>query len=318
MCLIGWADETSGGLPTMELRHLRALHAVARTSSFTRAAAELHYSQSSITEQIQALETELGVRLFDRSGRRLRLTSAGERLLTYAVSVLSLVDEARSAIEIDSLEPAGELTIGGLETLCAHRIPAILARYRAKYSRVRVMVRAGNRGELYEAVRRGDHDVAFTFGSPPAEEALASTTLSEDRLMIAAPPGHRLTGQKGVTSADLHDEAFLVTQSGCGFREMFDQTLGALGSDGPRIEAEVASMAALCACVSSGMGLALLPEMVVDGPASRGELVSLGLRDVEYRTVVTMTWLRRRGDVPSVAAFLALAAPACTSGTLSA
>jgi DNA-binding transcriptional LysR family regulator len=292
----------------MELRHLRAFHAVAKSASFTRAAAELHYAQSSITEQIQALETELGTLLFDRSGRKLRLTSAGERLVSYAAQVLLLVDEARTVVDMDAEEPTGELTVGGLETLCSHRIPPILARYRARFGQVRVSLREGNRGEMYDGVRRGEIDISFTFGAAPADDAFASMAISEDRLMLVTPVGHRFSRIEAVDSADLRGEPFLATQRGCGFREMFDQTFGGRDQDGVRLEAEVASIAALCACVASGMGLALLPEMVVRGPAERGELVAMPVRDLDFRTPVTITWLRRREHMPSLAEFIAMAA----------
>jgi DNA-binding transcriptional LysR family regulator len=294
----------------MELRHLRAFDAVARTSSFTAAAAELHYAQSSITEQIQTLEGELGTRLFERSGRRPALTPAGERLLEYSGQVLRLVAEAHDAVRRQDADPSGTLVVGGLETLCVHRIPSILSSYRDRFSRVRVTVRQDNRGKLYESVRRGEIDVSFTFGSPPPDQAYASVALSEERLMIVTPPGHRLSAVDEVGPADLSGEPFLATEPGCGFREMFDSSLGGGGTDGPLLTAEVASIAALCACVASGMGLALLPEMVVQGPAQRGELFARPLRADTARTAVTMTWLRRREDTPSLARFIDLATTA--------
>ncbi|TDV55952.1 LysR family transcriptional regulator [Actinophytocola oryzae] len=288
----------------MELRHLRAFRAVARTLSFTRAATELHYAQSSVTEQIQALETELGSRLFDRRGRKLELTPAGARLIEYADRVLLLVEEARSAVVDDPDEPSGELTIGALETLCAHRLPSVLARYRAACPRVKVIVREGNRGELYGAVRRGELDAGLTFGSPPADEALAGRTLAHDRLMVVAPTTHRLSSLDEVRMLDLHREPFLATEPGCGFREMYDRAVGGLGPDGPVVIAEVTSFAALCSCVAAGMGCALLPEIAVSGPVARGEVAAIPLAGAESRTTVTMTWLRRRERKSALAAFL--------------
>jgi DNA-binding transcriptional LysR family regulator len=292
---------------TVELRHLRAFQAVARTSSFTKAAAELNYAQSSITEQVKALETDLGTSLFDRTGRKLRLTSAGERMVDYAAQVLSLVDEARSVVDSATGELTGELTVGGLETLCAHRIPAVLVRYQDRFPQVRVTVCEGNRGEMYEGVRRGDIDVSFTFGTPPTDAVFASTVHSDDRLVVATPVGHRLSAKDRVTRADLRDEPFLATQRGCGFREMFDNALGGSDPNGPHLQAEVASIAALCACVASGMGLALLPEMVADGPAKRGEIVVLPVAELDFRVSVTMTWLRRRTELAQLAGFLTVA-----------
>src|SRR5688572_33360569 len=98
----------------VELRQLETFRAVATGLSFTRAAAALGYAQSSVTAQIQALEAELGARLFDRLGRRIALTDAGERLLEYADRLLTLAAEARAAL-VDGAEPAGTLTVGAPE-----------------------------------------------------------------------------------------------------------------------------------------------------------------------------------------------------------
>src|SRR5438046_264194 len=111
----------------MELRQLETFRVVATQLSFTRAAATLDYAQSSVTAQIQSLELELGVRLFDRLGRRVALTDAGERLLEYAERLLSLADEARAALA-DGAEPAGTLTIGAPETVMTYRLPSVLRR----------------------------------------------------------------------------------------------------------------------------------------------------------------------------------------------
>ncbi len=277
----------------MELRHLRTFRVVARTLNFTRAAAELHYAQSSVTEQIQTLEAELGSKLFER-GRRLRLTGAGERLIGYADQVLELVEEARAAVDEDRGEPEGELIIGALETLCAHRIPALFGEYRTKWPRVRVTLREGGRGELYQAVRQSEMDVCFTFGDAPPDPALASASLGTEPLVVIVPPGHPLASQDEVGPGDLDGVGFLATPPGCGFREMLDRI------DGPVVEAEVGSLAALARCVAAGLGCAIVPALVEHAGAVAVPLAGA-------TTDVTMTWRRRDEHKPSVAALLATA-----------
>ncbi|MFD5824800.1 LysR family transcriptional regulator [Lentzea sp. NPDC060358] len=291
----------------MELRHLRTFRAVARTLNLTRAAAELHYAQSSVTEQVQALEASLGTRLFDRDRRRLSLTPAGERLVGYADQVLALVEEARAAVEDDHAEPGGPLTIGALETLCSHRIPELFARYRALWPRVRISLGEGGRGELYDAVRRNEMDVCFTFGAAPDDPALASETLTTDRLVVITPPGHPLATLGGISAKDLDEVGFLATPKGCGFREMLDRLLPAAGAPGPFVEAELASLAALCRCVTTGAGCGLVPEIAARDHAARGDVAAIPLQGTDSLTAVTMTWLRRQEKKPSVAALLAMA-----------
>jgi DNA-binding transcriptional LysR family regulator len=276
----------------MELRHLRTFRVVARTLNFTHAAAELHYAQSSVTEQIQALEAELGSQLFDRTTRK--LTAAGERLAGYADQVLELVEEAKAAVEEERGEPEGDLTIGALETLCTHWVPPILTAYRARWPRVRMSVKEGGRGELYRGVRESEMDVCVTFGTPPDDPAFASRTLGEVPLVVIAPPGHPLALKEEIRPDDLRGVGFLATPKGCGFREMLDRI------DGPVVGTEVGSLAALGRCVAAGLGCGIVPAMV-DHPGAVA--VPLAGRT----TGITLTWRRRDEHKPSVAALLATA-----------
>ena len=276
----------------MELRHLRTFRVVARTLNLTRAAAELHYAQSSVSEQIQALEAELGAKLFDRTDRT--LTAAGKRLAGYADQVLELVEEAKAAVDDERGEPDGPLTIGALETLCAHWVPGVLSDYRTRWPRVKLTLKEGGRGELYRGVRESEMDVCFTFGDAPGEPAFASRKIGEAPLVVIVPPGHPLAHKDIIGPADLDGVGFLATPKGCGFREMLDRI------DGPVIDAEVGSLAALGRCVAAGMGCGIVPAMV-DHPGAVAVPLAGGTTDV------TMTWRRRDEHKPSVAALLATA-----------
>ncbi|MGW5723930.1 LysR family transcriptional regulator [Amycolatopsis sp. NPDC003865] len=274
----------------MELRHLRTFRVVARTLNLTHAAAELHYAQSSVSEQLQALEAELGAKLFDRTDRT--LTAAGKRLSGYADQVLELVEEARAAVDGERGEPDGTLIIGALETLCAHWVPGILSDYRTRWPRVRLTLKEGGRGELYRGVRESEMDVCFTFGDAPEDPVFASRTLGEEPLVVIAPPGHPLAGKEKIVPEDLRGVGFLATPKGCGFREMLDRI------DGPVIDTEVGSLAALGRCVAAGMGCGIVPAM-----AAHPGAVAVPLAGAT--TDVTMTWRRRDEHKPSVAALLA-------------
>lgn len=276
----------------MELRHLRTFRVVARTLNFTRAAAELHYAQSSVTEQIQALEAELGSQLFDRATRK--LTAAGERLVGYADQVLELVEEAKAAVDDERGEPDGDLTIGALETLCAHWVPGILSDYRTRWPGVKLTLKEGGRGELYRGVRESEVDVCFTFGDAPGEPTFASRKIGEVPLVVIVPPGHPLASKEKAVPGDLRGVGFLATPKGCGFREMLDRL------DGPVIDTEVGSLAALGRCVAAGMGCGIVPALV-DHPGA----VAVPLAG--ETTDVTLTWRRRDEHKPSIAALLASA-----------
>jgi DNA-binding transcriptional LysR family regulator len=287
------ADE---GARRVELRNLRAFEAVARTLNVTRAAKELHYAQSSVSDQIQALERELGVELLDRSQRRLRLTPQGAVLSEYTDRIFKLVEEARFAVS----QPGTELAVGALETVGLHLLPPVLAGYRERNPHMRVRLGQQNRGDLYRAVRRGDLDLCLTFGSPPPDASLRSEILLEEPLVVIVPPGHPLAERGRAGLDELGKENFLATEQGCGFREMFEAAFGA------EPVAEVSSLGALGACVAAGMGVALLPLLSVRHQVARGEVAVVHSEDTDLRTTLIMTWLDRNSANPNLVGFQAM------------
>ncbi len=131
----------------MELRHLHTFRTVATGLSFTRAATQLGYAQSAVTSHIKALEDELGVRLFDRLGRRIVLTHAGSQLLDYADKILQLANEATTVIGGPD-EPAGPVIVSAPEVLCAYRLPQVIRDLHDQHPGIRLLFRANPTGAL--------------------------------------------------------------------------------------------------------------------------------------------------------------------------
>ena len=126
----------------MEIRLLQTFIAVANLGSFTQAAEQMNYAQSSVTAQIQALEAELGVRLFERLGKSTTLTEEGKTLLVYARRILSLCEEARQSVS-PAQAPGGTLVIGAPESLFAVRLAPLLTEYHKLYPAVEISLRFG-------------------------------------------------------------------------------------------------------------------------------------------------------------------------------
>jgi DNA-binding transcriptional LysR family regulator len=288
----------------MQLRHLKTFVAVATTLNFTRAAEQVHLAQSSVTEQVQALEADLDVVLFDRSRRGLQLTSAGQRLLERADELLRLADETRASVKKVAESVSGKLTIGGLETLCAKRLPGLLADFGMRYPDVELALRTASSGQLKADVKRGALDVCFVFGDGLLPPELASEQVAEERVAVIVPAGHRLADQATVGYAELADESFLVTESGCVYRAMFE-TFAATLARRPRIVGEVASIAAILELVGAGMGCALVPRLVV--PAASGKITALPSMVPDVVTPLTMAWRRQRVQSPALSTFIAAA-----------
>lgn len=250
---------------------------MAENLSFTRAAGELGYVQSSVTAQIQGLEKELGVPLFDRVGRRVTLTDAGRRLLGPAETMLELEEEARSAVLSDG-GPSGTATISAAETHCTYRLPRVLGRFRELYPQVRVLIRpvpVGTFcGDTVRDLREGKADVAFVLDEPVRSRDLVVRPLVREPVRVLAAPDHALAAASRVEPADLEDETLLLTGSGCSYRAMF---LRAFTRDGvhPRTILEFSGVEAIKQCAIAGMGVAVLPAVTVEEELARGRLVQL-------------------------------------------
>jgi DNA-binding transcriptional LysR family regulator len=288
----------------MQVRHLKTFVAVATSLNVTRAAERIHLAQSSVTEQIQTLEADLGTKLFDRSRRELKLTEAGRRLLDYAGDILALTDEARSAVADAANIIEGTLIIGALETLCASRLPPLLAQFQSKHSSVRLQLKAAGSGELRRDLMNGVLDVGFAFGAGPFGSDLQHEFVTEEDLIVIAPPGHRLAGLRAVRSEELTKEPFLVTEVGCVYRQMFESGFPAGRGGQPRIAGEFGSIAAIRQLVEAGLGCALVPRLIVSG--AEGQVATLPWSE-GGSVPVSMVWRRRRIQPPILRQFLAAA-----------
>ncbi|WP_322028400.1 LysR family transcriptional regulator [Paraburkholderia sp. J76] len=292
----------------MELRHLKTFLAVARTLNFTRAAEQVHLAQSSVTEQIQALEADLGAALLDRSRRKLALTEAGKRLQDYAGDLLSLAEEARASVAQAAGVTAGALSVGALETLCVSRLPPLLAAFRRAHPATELQLKVAGSAALRSGVKSGALDVGFMFGEPVAAAGVESEVVGREPLVVIAPPRHRLANRAAVTAADLANEAFLVTEPGCVYRQMFDAAFPASPRGvppAPRLAGEFGSIAAIVRLVESGLGCALVPALVAAD--AREPLTVLAWAGDAASVPVVMSWRARRTQPVVLREFLAAA-----------
>jgi DNA-binding transcriptional LysR family regulator len=289
----------------MQLRHLRTFVAVAGTLNLTRAGEKLHLAQSSVTEQIQSLEGDLGVALFDRSRRTWTLSPAGARLLEYAGAIIALSEEARGAVLDETREVTGRVVVGGIETLCAERLPALVLKYCGDFPAVRVMLRAGKTVDLHGNLKSGSLDVYFTFGEAVGEAGVRSETVATERIVLVGPPNHRLSARRQVALDDLAQEGFLVTIAGCPVRAAFEQAFAQHGAR-PRILAEFASIAAMRGLVEDGAGCALLPASAAREALAAGKVVPLAW-PAQPAMPVSMRWRQQRVPPSALRHFLDLA-----------
>ena len=286
----------------MDLRQLTTYRVLARTLNFHQAAEQLHCVQSTVTAQIQALEDELGARLFDRLGRRVVLTDAGARLVAYADRLLNLADEARLAVS-GREEQAGTLTISATETLCTYRLPAVLHRFRSRYPQVRLVFFTLAYSELRQAAAEGAVDLAFVMEDPITSAALHAEPLCPEAIHLVASPDHPFAQRRGVLSADLEGETVLVTEAGCSYRLQFQHQLNKAGVQ-PATTLEFNSIEAIKQCAMIGMGIGVLPTVATTAEISQRKLVVLPWQGKPICMVTQVIRHKQKWVSPALRAFL--------------
>lgn len=288
----------------MRLRQLRTFLSVATTLNFTKSAERLHLAQSSVTEQIQALEADLGTALFVRAQRRLALTAAGRRLVDYAKEILALTDKARAAVTAAANLISGELAVGGLDTLCVEWLPAVLSGYRTDCPDVQVLLRSGNSAELRRGLTEGTLDLCFSFGSTLAGAELSSLTVGDEPLVVILRPDHRLAGRAALAPQHLLAEPFLVTQSGCVYRKMFEEAFAETRPQRPAVVAELASVSAICGMVQAGLGCAIVPRLAASRAVAAGALAAVPWMGDPPAVPIRMSWNRHQSARPALKRFI--------------
>jgi len=294
----------------MEIRQLRTFRTVAKLLSFNRAAEHLNYAQSSISAQIQTLEEELSVRLFDRLGRRILLTEAGERLLQYAEKILDLADETLAEIA-GAKELRGSLTIRIPETFGAYRLPPIIKRFRSSFPEVRLhFITCAHEG-LEKDLRKGITDLAFLL-TESIQADLGVETLGFESIVIVAHTDHPLVAKPVVHVRDLEGETILLSRVDCSYRRSFQHIL-----DQENVRAgatlEFSSVAAIKKCVMEGVGITILPEVTVAQDIAQGRLAALACEEGKLEVATLMIWYKDRWLSPALIAFMEMTRKVLTS-----
>lgn len=286
----------------MEFRQLATFRMVAATLSFSRTAQALNYVQSSVTAQIQNLEEELGVRLFDRLGKRIALTDAGVRLQPYADKMVALAEEARLTVAGGDI-PTGSLTITAPETICVYRLPMVLRKFRERFPQVKVLFRPNSFGDIRRCVSEGEVDVAFVIDEPMHSMALMIEPLVVEPLALLAAPDHCLARRSSIEARDLEDEYFLLTEVGCSYRNVLERELNEHGVH-ILTHLEFNSVEAIKQCTVAEMGVAFLPTVTVERELEEQTLVVLPWQGEAFSVVTQMLWHKEKWLSPALQAFL--------------
>lgn len=258
------------------LDQLRILKAIAVEGSFKRAADSLYVSQPAVSLQVQNLERQLDVPLFDRGGRRAQLTEAGHLLLNYGEKILSLCQETCRAIEDLQNLQGGTLIVGASQTTGTYLLPRMIGQFRQKYPDVGVQLHVHSTRRTAWSVANGQVDLAIIGGEVPAElmESLEMVPYSEDELALILPTFHPFAKLETIQKEDLYKLQFIALDSQSTIRKVIDQVLtrGDIDTRRLKVEMELNSIEAIKNAVQSGLGTAFVSTSAISKELQMGVL----------------------------------------------
>ncbi|MFJ8265396.1 LysR family transcriptional regulator [Peribacillus asahii] len=254
----------------MEIRHFVTFKKVIETGSFTQAAEHLGYTQSTVTSHIQALEEHLGAPLFDRMGRKIRLTEIGNKLLPYTQDILDTYGKIES-ITSEEKDIRGTLKIAAPESLTVFRLEPILKEYRKKFPHVSIRLSNASCGDNKKAIMNGSADVAFVMLPQFEDSDLVIHPLMNEPIVLVGSPDCSLNILDKRYENQKISECLIVNEKEGSYRRIFEEFLRDRGIVPSNIM-ELWSIEAIKRSVMSGLGIAYLPLMTVNDEIEAGRL----------------------------------------------
>ena len=274
---------------TMNIEQLKTFHRVAQLGSFTRAAQELFITQPAVSLQIQALETAMGVPLFDRSRRRVRLTGEGETLFAYTSRVFALFDEIKTVFQNMNSLQTGQLSLGATLIMAAYHMTPLIARFHRRFPGVALDVLIGNSHRVEELVQSGEVELGF---SPVLKHSpsLRQIFLHREPFVMVTAPTSPLAVACGALSGalpleQLMDVPFVLREKGARTHDKVCQWFRANSPEGlPRHVLTLSDMEATKRLVAGGYGVTALPKAAVEDEIAHNQLALLQVESFSLHT----------------------------------
>jgi LysR family transcriptional regulator, transcription activator of glutamate synthase operon len=242
----------------VNVEDLRVFLVVAANEHVTAAAGQLHLSQPAITRAIGRLEHQFGLNLFDRPGHRVRLNSFGRTLLPHAERIVAQLHAAAGELTALANPHAGPVRIGFLPSTGTWLLPDLIRSFRATEPGAEFVLRQGHSDPISELLRNGEVDLILTSPRPRLSERVGWKLLSNEPLVLAVPPDHRLAGRRRVKLSEVAAEPFVTLDATSEFRQISDRLCHQAGFT-PTVAFEAGEVATVRALVAAGLAIAILP-----------------------------------------------------------
>lgn len=287
----------------MDVRDLEVFLAVAKHLNFTRAGGEVHLSQPSVSVRIRRLEEELGVKLFEHTGKKVLLTEAARLLEPYARRVVTALADARQAIEEFQGLERGSLRLGASTTPGMYLVPRIIAAFKRQHPKINLHLSIKNTRQVEEDIIKDEFDLGFVGGHLISDEVEAVPWLT-DELVLVVPPHHPLARSRRIKLNDLAKERFIFREQGSATRAVVENNLGAL-----HLEAavELSNPEAVKQALMAGLGIAFLSKFAVEPELKAKTLVALKVKDLNITRQLKIVYRKGKHLSRAATAFIEMA-----------
>jgi LysR family transcriptional regulator, low CO2-responsive transcriptional regulator len=287
----------------MDFDQLTTFLEVAKSANFSRAGKKLFLSQPAVSAQIRQLELEYGAKLFDRFGKKVRLTAAGDALLEYAEKLLTMRNESLRAVADQANTPRGTLLIGANEATCLYVLPEVFAEYHRLYSDVQINIYRNFSNKVLEKVEDGTVDVGIVT-LPIKSPSLKTHSIFRDRLVLMVSPQSPLAKKKVVRTSEIVEQPLIYPKTGF-TRQMLDKLFRPYRSQ-IHVTMELASVGMIKAFVAANLGVSLISETFAREEARAGEVKLIPIADVDLWRELGLIYRRDRTLPRAATAFISL------------
>ena len=286
----------------MELRQLKTFQTVARLLSFNRAAETLNYAQSTVSAQIKLLEEEFEQPLFNRFGKGIQLTEAGQMLVQYSQKMIDIEKETFAKVS-GWEEPRGSISIRMPQSIGTYILPSVLSKFQASFPKVGFDISTCSYNELIKELRSGVIDVAFLLIDSIPFSELNTEILRIEPLVVVSSSNHPIATQCNIHIRDLSDQTIFLPKHDCSYKMIFEQMLIEEKVNSATF-IELNSLETIKQCLLKGLGVAMIPQMAIKEEIAQKELTILPWPEETLETAILMIWHKDKWLSPTLQAFM--------------
>ncbi len=283
----------------IDVHRLKIFSKVAELKSFSKAAHTMYLTQPTVSQHMASLEDYFALPLFDRGGKEVNLTRAGELLYDYARKITMLTDEAQQTLDQFKGKKCGSVLVGASTIPGEYMLPVFLGSFTVKYPDIRTIITIKDSRDIVEMMLEGQLDLGIV-GAKIKHETLHYTRLIDDNLVIVVPQGHPWCDLDKINIQALCNEPFVIRESGSGSRMALGKTLRDAGVNTAdlNIVAEVSSNTAIKQAIKSGAGISLISELAVREEVEQGALKKVSIADVSFKRSFYIVQDKKRSQSP--------------------